>query len=369
MKRKVLLISILIAAAAMVLVSTYPHIGADPDSTIYVSAAKNLLAGRGLTMPVVGTPLTHYPPFYPWVLSAGGLLGFNLLRWALIWDILLLMGNILLAGVIASRMGINRSILPMALVAFSPAILTVHWMVWSEPFLIFLGFAGLLGLDIYLETKRIALLWLAGLLMALAWLDRYIGLAFIASAVAGLWLFSRYRVRDVLLLSGISIFPMLAWLAHNLTLTGNPTNRIIALKALTVSAGVALVIELVMIIGLYALIRRSKAAALPHLLILTIFAYVAILGVTVCLVDPATPVLDTRIQVPVLYALLLLLPWLASLLHPRTGKIFHALLVTVVIVQLVGSIAYTSIAFTDGLAFSDGRWSQENLFIPAHPWQ
>ena len=368
MKREFLQTSIILAAVGMLLASTYPHVGACPDSTVFVGVAKNWLAGRGLTMPVVGVSLTHYPPFYPLMLSAAGYLGVDMLQWALGWDVVFLVANILLAGAIASRMGFRDTTLPVALIAFCPGILTVHWMVWSEPAFIFLGFAGLLAVDIYLKSERTAVLWVAGLLMALAWLDRYIGIALIAGAGGALWLFSHRRVRDLLIFGVVSTAPLLLWLAHNVVRIGNATNRTIAFKPVTLLEGLALIFELLLAGALYLFLKRRNAGIIHQMLALTIFAHTAVLAFTVCLVDLDTPVLDTRIQVPVMFAGLLLLPWLASLLQPRTARIFSALLVLVVVVQLLGSLFYSAVGFAKGLEYSDGRWVQGNLSIPAHPW-
>ncbi len=368
MKRKILLASIVLAAVGMLLASTYPHIGACPDSTVYVGVAKNWLAGRGLTMPVVGVPLTHYPPLYPLILSAAGFFGVDMLQWALGWDLILLIANILLAGVIASRMGFRDTTLPVALVALCPGILTVHWMVWSEPVFIFLGFAGLVTLDIYLKSRRSAVLLVAGVIMALAWLDRYIGIALIAGAGGTLWLFSHRRVRDLLVFGIVSSAPLLLWLSHNVIRFGNATNRTIAFKPITPLEGLTLILELLMAGALYLFLKRRNGGTIHQMLALTIFAHTAVLAFAVCLADSGTPVLDTRIQVPVMFAGLLLLPWLAGLLQPRTARILSALLVLVVVLQLLGSLIYSAVGFVQGLEYSDGRWVQGSLSIPPHPW-
>ena len=62
MKQNAWLAAILVVGVGTLLVSTHPHVGADPDTTVYVGVAKNWVAGRGLTMPLIGVPLTHYPP-------------------------------------------------------------------------------------------------------------------------------------------------------------------------------------------------------------------------------------------------------------------------------------------------------------------
>lgn len=368
MKRQLPLALIILAAVGTLLASTYRHVGACPDSTVYVSVARNWVAGRGLIMPIVNVPLTHYPPLYPLMLSAAGFLGVEILQWALAWDLIFLIANILLAKVLVSRMGLGDAILPVALVASCPGILTVHWMVWSEPVFIFLSFAGLVALDVYLRNGRVAYLLLAGLVIALAWLDRYIGIAFVAAAAGALCLFSRRRVRDLWLFGSISVAPMVLWLAHNAIRLGNATNRTLALKPVTPMEGAALILGIVMAGAMYWQLRRRRAGAIHQMLALMVFAHTAALAVTVCLVDADTPLLDTRIQVPVMFALFLLVPWLAGALKPRMARVFSLLLALIMALQFLGSLFYSWVGFTKGLEYSDGRWVEGDLVIPAHSW-
>lgn len=277
-----------------------------------------------------------------------------------------MIANILLARVIASRMGLADVILPMALVAFSPGILTVHWMAWSEPVLIFLGFTGLLLIDAYLRRRRISLLLLAGMVMALAWLDRYIGIAFVAGGI--LWLSSSKRARDLVLFGIISVAPMAVWMAHNAVRLGNATNRTLSLHRIAIAEGLGFILGLSMAGALYLFLRRRDSRAIHQALALTIFAHTAVVAITACLVDANTPVLDTRIQVVVMYAGLLLLPWVAGQLQPRAAALFRRVLIMLIAVQLLGAVYYTAQAFNKGLEYSDGRWAHGDLVIPAHAW-
>ncbi len=67
----------LVGAAALVF-GTRWGVGLSPDSAIYIGAARNLLARHGLsvaTYPGEFAPMTQYPPFFPALLAAIGLLG------------------------------------------------------------------------------------------------------------------------------------------------------------------------------------------------------------------------------------------------------------------------------------------------------
>lgn len=367
--KKIAVWLIIALATALTLVATWQHAGVDPDSTVYIGAARNLVAGRGLTMPVIGGPLTHYPPLYALILSLPVRAGMDMLYFTLALNLVLLVATILMAQRLAARLGMAHAWLPAALVALCPGVLTAFWMVWSEPVFLCLTFAGLLAVDSYLARGKIALLAVAGAIFALAWLDRYIGIALIVGVCGGLWLFSARRVRDVLVFAFISAAPLLAWLALNALQYGHAIDRHIALRPLTPAEGAALVGELVLLGLLYVFLRRREAAPLAVLCILVSYAYLAALAVTVCLMDPATPVLDTRIQLPVLAIFLVLLPWLAGYLRPRTARLFSRLLVTVALIQLAAALAYTTLSYTNTLNYSDGSWTQEGTHIPAHAWR
>jgi len=67
-----------VVGGASVLTATRWGIGASPDSVVYVGVARNLLEGRGLTVPFGGAGealLTQFPPLYPATLAGLGLLG------------------------------------------------------------------------------------------------------------------------------------------------------------------------------------------------------------------------------------------------------------------------------------------------------
>lgn len=357
---------ILSSAAAMLLFSTLPHIGACPDSAVYVGVAKNWLAGNGLIMPVVSTPLTHYPPLYPLLLSLAGFLHMDMLRWAWWMDLVFLLANIFLARAISIRLNQRNSLVTVALVALSPGILTVHWMIWSEPAFLFFGFSGLFTLYASLESRRGHFLWLSAGAIALAWLTRYSGIAFAAAACATLWLVSRKR--ECLIFALATGAPMSAWIASQSHQAGEIANRSIALRSINALEGTALIAEILIAWGIFLIARQKEHTLFPQLLALFLFAYTAVLAVTVCLFDPATPVFDTRIQAPVMYAGLLLLPWLANQLHKQPAKIFSRIFVALIIIQFAVSLMYTAAGYSAGLDFTDGRWVQENLSIPAHPW-
>ncbi len=68
----VFLLVLALLAGATILVGTRWGIGASPDSVFYLGAARNLLAGKGYSLPSVeggNSPLTHLPPLYASLLA------------------------------------------------------------------------------------------------------------------------------------------------------------------------------------------------------------------------------------------------------------------------------------------------------------
>src|SRR5687768_2666146 len=88
-----------VCALALMLWTTALGAGVSPDSVLYIDAARNLLAGKGLV--ALGIPLSHYPPGYPAVLALGGLAGIEPLAGARLLNALLFGLNAMLIGWLA----------------------------------------------------------------------------------------------------------------------------------------------------------------------------------------------------------------------------------------------------------------------------
>ena len=65
---------VLAVAAAVAAVGSTSGIGISPDSARYLSVASSLREGRGFAI-WTGAPVTLWPPLYPVLISALGLLG------------------------------------------------------------------------------------------------------------------------------------------------------------------------------------------------------------------------------------------------------------------------------------------------------
>ncbi len=329
-----LLVVICVAAAALMVLSTTPRgVGTSPDSAVYIGVADQLLHGQGLTVPfgeVPGAPLTHYPPLYPMLLAFGGWFEPNLgqsARWiqallfslnTLLWaDFLrrLLPGRTWLAGFL---------LLPLV---FFPALVSVHSMAWSEGLFLLLGFSGFLVALQAMQRKGWANWVIAGDLLALAFLTRYAGAAFLAAALLMAVIFSRRTLRErllgMMLLAGPTLVAAVVWFtfaagfgnrspAFHLPASGRLLQALDTLSGwllipLSFPGWVKVGLIGLVVVGTLGLIftaqgrddTETQARHLARGLIAFAVVYGVFLGVVLTLVDANTP-LDDRILAPLL---------------------------------------------------------------------
>jgi hypothetical protein len=178
-----------LAAAGLVLAVTPYGVGTSPDSAVYLGTAAQLLQGQGLTVPFGNPPgqmLSHYPPLYPLALALFGLANPDLAQSARLLQAGLFAANTILWALILYVLLPRRhwlaGILVTVLVA-APALLVLHSMAWSEGLFLLLGFAGLLLAWQAAQRGGIVGWVAAGDFFALAFLTRYAGAAFSATAL------------------------------------------------------------------------------------------------------------------------------------------------------------------------------------------
>ncbi|MBE0410250.1 MAG: glycosyltransferase family 39 protein, partial [Anaerolineales bacterium] len=210
-------------------------IGTSPDSVAYIGSARNLAAGLGLTVPFGGlddAPMTHHAPFYPALLGAIWFSGIDPAHVARILGAVIIAVNTLLAAWLVSRMVVGMNWPPVfaaLLVGISPTILEIHSMAWTEPLFISLGFLGLGLLARGLENRSWKLSLIAALLVGLAALTRYAGVALIFSGILGILLLARVGViHRLTYAAGFGMaagLPLLVWVAYNILTVGTATSR------------------------------------------------------------------------------------------------------------------------------------------------
>ena len=337
--------------------ATRRGIGLSIDSAAYIWAARNLDRGVGLAWEDGRggfTPMVCWPPLYPLLLAAAGFSGVDPLDGARWLNGVLFAGSILLAGAaLYVYTGRNARLAGFgaALVLFSPVLIPIHAMAWSEPLCLFLGFLSIILLARYLDDSKRPWLLASAAAAGLAFLTRYPGAAFIWAAFLGICFLSRApwvrRISDAILFGVVSCLPMALWLVRNVRASGTSTGRVLtfhpitgkqiasflyavtrwvapdpasevtallhnpirAANVLLAAAGLALVCFLVFRRKTLRVAQDDalgRLRLLPHLLIAFAICYGALLAMTFFFLDAQTEA-DSRILSPLYMTFLLLL--------------------------------------------------------------
>ena len=220
--------------AGLAFYATSLGIGAEVDSATYLMAARNLLAGKGLSLQFAGTaqpvPLTWFPPLLPGVLAMIGYAGIDLSTGARWLNIVLYGADIFLVAVfVKSYTGSRRAAVFSALLMTTTAdVLVNHCMLLSEPLFLFCVLSGLIFIAWYLETPSFLLLFGFSAAFAAAGATRYVGGILIpVGAVAIIFGSKNSPLRRIHLgvYASIFAFPLLLWLMRNMTLVHTLTNH------------------------------------------------------------------------------------------------------------------------------------------------
>jgi hypothetical protein len=317
----------LLAALAQVYATT-GGLAASPDSRYYIEAARRLAATGSLTTTAGGfaAPLVRFPPLLSIVLAVAGALLVDPLAAAHWLNGGLLFANVVLSGVLIHNLSSGSRLLALAgalLVAGLNALFYVYVWAWSEPLFIFLLLLAFVVLAAYPRRLRPWLLALAGLLVGLAWLTRYVGGAF-AVGIA-LWLALppgplRARAGRLVPFLAASALPIGLWLLRNVLLIGRPTEHVIGLHGLTAAKFSELpgtgFVSFSVCLGLAALAARllrldfrlAWQRIWPRSVIaclwLCVLIYLPVLLLSITFLDPGIP-LEDRILSPALMLLII----------------------------------------------------------------
>ncbi len=208
--------------------------GVGSDAVVYISSARNLLAGQGLGLIEPDGSfrlLPYFPPFYPLVLSALGLITEDLVAAARWMNALLFGGLIAIVGFTFYRYTRNAffAIALSTLLALSTVLINVSAWAMSEPISLFVGFLGLLFLLIFLEHQKMSYFILSAVLTGLAFLSRFASVAFCLTGCLALLVFIPDRlgrkVCKAILYGAIAVLPMMIWTFIAISMTGTLGSR------------------------------------------------------------------------------------------------------------------------------------------------
>ena len=361
-----------VVAAVILLVVTRQWLaGISNDSIAYVAAARGVLGGGGL-ITHLGEPLVSQPPLYPFLLAvAGGIFRCDPLLTAHAVNAILLGCVVWLSAGLFLRHLESPKALAILGVAFLPVagpLFRVSVMAWSEPLFLLLTLIYLVHIESYAREEKVTSLVAAAVAAALACLTRYIGVAVVLAGAVSIVLLRKgrvkSRVRHLLVFGTITVLPLAAWLARNLSVSGTlfgpraASGRTLvqnAGAAFTIVGGwyahgraawlLAIFILVVAAVGVLAFLAArtakssAKAAAPPPGPMLT-FTLVYVVLLVVSATSTAYDELDTRLLIPVfvpatLGLLLLFREAIALVSGHRGGRFVSGLLVAVLIVFLL----------------------------------
>ncbi len=228
---------IAVMGATLAFYATSLGIGTEVDSATYLMAARDLLAGKGLSLQVAGragtAPLTSFPPLLPVALATLGDIGIDPIvagRWL---NVALFGADIfLIASFVRKYTGSDiAAIFSSLLTATTVDVLINHCMLISEPLFLFCVLTGLILIARYIENPTFPLLFGFSAAFAAASAARYIGVSLMPVGVGAILLATRpFRLRRIHLAAYVSVFacPLAVWLARNMILVHTFTNRRVA---------------------------------------------------------------------------------------------------------------------------------------------
>jgi hypothetical protein len=231
------LVVISIAGGGLIAFATRGGIGAESDTASYISAARNLVGGKGFG---IYYPSGRFVFFSYWaplfslvlaVLSHFPDITFEIVRWM---NVTLFSLLVLLIGSYTyyfSRSELLSGLISI-LVAFSPLFIGVYVTAMSEPLYYFFGLAGLFGTLLYIDKLKPVIFYLSAFSLGLAVLTRYSAIPFIMVACLVMLIFPRLPLNKRIWKSivfgltsmlGLGIWFWMVWL-NTATLGGRQFN-------------------------------------------------------------------------------------------------------------------------------------------------
>lgn len=205
-----------------------------PDGVRYISIARQVIdEGTFTALSNDGgyEPVTRFPPLFPSLLALPHLVGIDPLDFARWLNAILFGLNALLVGLIVRSQTRGPRWLPLlaaALVLLSVDILELHSSVLSEPVYMTLLLLSLILLTRYVRTPSHRYARLASLAAAGCFLDRYVGIAAVATAALTTLITEstiKGKLRETSLTALVGCAPMALWFARAYVIEGDVAGR------------------------------------------------------------------------------------------------------------------------------------------------
>lgn len=211
-----------VIAAVIVLKSTALYgPGISSDALYYISTAKGLVEGKGY-YGFDEEPYTHWPPLFPTLLAMLGLAGIEPLNGARFVNAVSFALIVFCSGIVFSRRikSLLLVILGASSVLVSATMLRISVFAWTEPLFALLVIFFMLTMVQFLKTSQFKSLVFAGVLAALACLQRYVGIAIVMAGVAMIFLLThktkwRDKLKAAAIFGAVSCTPLGLWFLRN----------------------------------------------------------------------------------------------------------------------------------------------------------
>lgn len=375
--------------------------GISPDSIVYLSTARNILAGNGFF--TEDRPMTHYPPAYPLLLAASRLAGSDALQSARWLHAVLFAINAVLIGILAyvsARKNLIAAISAVILFLSHESMLDIHTMAWSEPLFITFSLAAVIVLVFYLSKPRFMMLIATGIFLGLALSTRYVGITLLPPMMLGIFLFAdrprKAKIQDSLILLLTGAAPLMAWLIRNFIVADTAANRKFLFHPITlpeiemlfntlydfwfplnISNGAKIAVVLsacILVMGIFKRVRNKPENAAQTILIVFCITYLVFLFFSISFIDAATP-LDGRILSPVyVFGTILVISLFQSMsILKESPMIWKSFVVICLIVAGINTNRMASWAALlhneDGRGYNNSLWrdSQSLGFVRSLP--
>jgi|GEM_PF-3634321 len=194
-------------------------LGITPDSINYIAAGRSF-GNSGDFIGFEGDALTHWPPLFPIILWACGLLGDAPYSMQYVHCIVLgLISLVAFCFTYSATKSTAASFGAGLLVGLGSPLISVSTKLWSEPIFCLLAISAIAILVRYIKSANYYLLIALGLICALAFLQRYSGITLVISSVIVILLCLRSSINlklvNITIFGVISCVPVGLWILRN----------------------------------------------------------------------------------------------------------------------------------------------------------